>query len=711
MPLYEDGRKTLSGVPLGGIGAGKMEVLPNGLFNSFTFLNNWTQPANGGGTYPGILGYHLALYTAPLDGGKAPLDSKTWLLQTEPLADWRTVDNIRYEGLFPKCTLRYSASQMPIEVSLEAWSPWIPGDSEATGHPGAYFTLRVKNRTRKRYRVGLLFIGRNLSGDWCVGRTNRVEEDASFVHLRFLNVHGAKDDPRSGETRFSFEKKDWQVTYLESWNAVTKNFHFNPKEVRLSALESFSREGRLPDSSRAYVARGENHELCGAVAAFGVLKPQGRAEWPFQVSWHYANHPFGHRYAARFKDAAAVQRRGASWRAVWERRTRRVSTLIASLPFPAWLNDALSNTLAPFFASSWHTRDGRFAFYEAPVICPLMGTLDVGFYGSVPLAYFFPELEKSQMMQFAWAQRPDGYVPHDLGRNRIDTPSNGTTFYYWKDLNPKFVLMAWRDTLWSRDRKFLRKIYPHVKKALHWCIANDRDGNGLPDHEGADQTFDLWDFRGANSYTATLYLAAVLAAERMAREMQDKVFAAECARRFLKGRASFERELWNGEYFGETCALSQLNGQWMSDLLGLGDLADPRKIQKALESIGRKNSRHSRYGLVNSVLSNGRLDASNPHSKNIWFGMNYAWISLCLMRGFSLKKVLKPAHQLWDNAVRRQRNPWNQPDMIDSKTGRYVFGDAYYRNMAVWAIPIAYAKRDKRTAAILASLKAAGGKA
>jgi non-lysosomal glucosylceramidase len=711
MPAYLDGKGVSSGVPLGGIGAGKMEILPNGLFSAFTFLNNWTQPISGNGQYPGLLGYHLALYAEPLADGGAPQQSKTWLLQTEPLSHWPTVKKIEYKGSFPQCTLRYNAPGMPVEVCLEAWSPWIPGDTEASSMPGAYFTLKVANKTRKKYRIGLLFIGRNLTGDWCVGRTNRIEEDPRFVHLRFLNAQCSKDDPRCGETRFSFEKKEWQVTYLESWNAVTKNFHFTPKEVRLSALEIFSKEGRLPDSSRSYVAQGENHELCGAVAAFSVLKPGQKAEWPFQAAWHYPHHPFGHRYASRFKDVSAVQRRASLCRADWRRKTARFSELTASLPFPAWLNDALANSLSPFFASSWYTRDGRFAFYEAPVVCPLMGTLDVGFYGSVPLAYFFPELEKSQLLQFAAAQRPDGYIPHDLGRNRIDTPSNGTTFYYWKDLNPKFVLMAWRDALWSKDRAFLKKVYPHVKKALHWSIANDRDGNGLPDHEGADQTFDLWEFRGANAYTATLYLAALLAGEKMARETGDRVFALECSRRFMKGRASFERELWNGEYFGETCALSQLNGQWMADLLGLGDLADARKVRRALECIGRKNAGHSPYGLVNSVLASGRLDGSNNHSKNIWFGMNYAWVSLCLMRGFSLKKVLKPAHQLWDNVIRRQKNPWNQPDMIDSKTGRYVFGDAYYRNMAIWAIPIAYAKRDKRTAAILASLKAISGKA
>ena len=238
-------------------------------------------------------------------------------------------------------------------------------------------------------------------------------------------------------------------------------------------------------------------------------------------------------------------------------------------------------------------------------------------------------------------------------------------------------------------------------------MLSDKKGEGLPSHEGADQTFDLWHFEGANSYTAGIYLAALLASRKMALRMRDVSFETDCRRYYDKGRRSFEKNLWNGRYFGKVCALSQLNGQWYADLLGLGDVADPAKIQTALGNILNLNARPSRFGLVNSVLSDGRLDTSNNHAQNIWFGMNYALISLCLMRGFPVKKLLKSAYLLWDNVTRRQRNPWNQPDMIDWKTGRFVFGDAYYRNMAIWSIPMALAGRDKKTARILKALKSA----
>ena len=104
-------------------------------------------------------------------------------------------------------------------------------------------------------------------------------------------------------------------------------------------------------------------------------------------------------------------------------------------------------------------------------------------------------------------------------------------------------------------------------------------------------------------------------------------------------------------------------------------------------------------------MPGGRPDLSNNYSVNIWLGMNYAFFSLCIFQGFPLSVLLKEAYKMWDNVVSMQKSPWNMPDMIDAKTGQFMFGDFYYRNMAIWALPIAYAKKNKKTAAILRSLR------
>ncbi len=687
------------GVPLGGIGAGKLELTPEGLLNAFTFQNNWSEPLSGGPEYPGLLGFHFAV----------KMGQKVAFLQTRPVLNYPHFKRLRYEGVFPRATLLFEEPAWGLEGSLEASSPWIPGDVKNSSLPVCLFRLTLKNRRSVPAEAGFLFIGRNLCGEWCVGRQNKITDRKGLLDLEFSSVDKSPVDGRLGTLSFSFLKQGWRWSSMESWNAVTRNFSFDTKNVSLSAWDSFSREGKLPETRSGTVVRSENYELCGAVSAAHEIGPGQKISLDFSAGWYFPNHRFGHRYQKWFRSASQVSHYAIKHRRRFRAKRGEIETAVLSFPFPAWFNHALLANLAPFFSSSWYTRDGRFSFYEAPKACPLMGTIDVGFYGSIPLSYFFPELEISLLTQFARAQRSDGYIPHDLGRNRLDLPSNGTTFHLWKDLNPKFVLMAYRDWCWSRDDAFVRKIYPAVKKAVHWSFQNDRDANGLPDHGGADQTFDLWSFYGAHSYTASLFLAALLAAQKMAERLGDRSTELRYRAAFEKGRASFEKEIWNGNYFGSraSCTLAQLNGQWYADLLGLGSIADNAKIRKALTFILSRNSRPSAYGMVNSVSADGRLDTSNDHSKNIWAGMNYAFVSLCLMRGFALAPLLKEVHKIWDNVTRVQKSPWNQPDTIDSKTGRYVFGDFYYRNMAIWSIPIAYSMRDLKTARLLRAIRAA----
>lgn len=709
MPVYLASDRLTRGVPFGGIGAGKIEILPSGVFNAITFQNNWSDPLTGGGSTVGILGYHLGIWVERRDGKTSSKNAA--LLQTERVLRIPTVQNIRYEGVFPKATLHYRTQSLGLEVSLEAFSPWIPGDIKNSSLPVVFFELSVKNVLKTPAKVGFILIGRNTSGEWCVGRRNEIRQDQRALHLEFSNEDPTPYDRRQGAVRFSFPKQGWELSFTESWNAVAKNFSFTPQNISLPAWDTFVKNGRLPNEHVDEAAPGENRELCGAVAATRRLRAWQTARFSFTAGWFFPKHiPWGHRYERFFKNVSEVSAYALKRQKALGGKVRRLHELVFSLPFPGWFNDALLATSAPFFASSWHTKDGDFAFYEAPQVCPLMGTLDVGFYGSIPLSYFFPELEFSQISQFAAAQRPDGYIPHDLGKNRLDLPSNGTTFYFWKDLNPKFILMVYRDFLWSGKNKRFLRFYPHMKKALRWTLQADTNGDGLPDHEGADQTFDLWDFRGANAYTSSLFLAALLACERMASVAEDPSFGDQCRGYYLRGRRSFETTLWNGNFFGDTCSLAQLNGQWYADLLGLGLIADRAKIQKALASILKLNGRPSRYGFVNSVLRNGRRDHSNPHAKNLWIGMNWAFISLCISRGLPLNDLLKPARKVWDNISKMQKSPWNQPDMVDAETGRYLFGDFYYRNMAIWAIPIAHALLNKRTAYLMKKIRTLGSR-
>ena len=308
MAIYQTKDHVTCGMPFGGIGAGKMEVTPQGLFNAFTFQNNWSEPLQGNSDYPGILGFHLGFFAEALELRANTPRKKAYLLQTIPVLGLPTVKNILYEGTFPRAVLRYEMPGIDLDLSLEVFSPWIPGDIKHSSLPAVFFDLKVKNNTERPVNAGFLFIGRNVCGEWCVGRQNRVFFERRSIGVEFSNHDPSSRDVRHGALRFSFLKEEWNASFMESWNAVTKNFSFTAQNISLAAWGHFEKDGRLPNTHPAFVAHGENQELCAAVMMSRALLPGAQKHLPFNAAWHFPHHPLGHDYKKTFKAAAVISR-------------------------------------------------------------------------------------------------------------------------------------------------------------------------------------------------------------------------------------------------------------------------------------------------------------------------------------------------------------------------------------------------------------------
>ena len=119
-----------SGIPLGGIGTGSVEIRPDGLFHEWQIFNTGHWSPN-----------------SPCSSAKnaeVPLDSFLFYVRTRtpdgritvrhlalhsPLNDlysfpWiRCVKRIRFEGHFPVARLVFEDPDLPVEVILEAFSP------------------------------------------------------------------------------------------------------------------------------------------------------------------------------------------------------------------------------------------------------------------------------------------------------------------------------------------------------------------------------------------------------------------------------------------------------------------------------------------------------------------------------------------------------------------------------------------------------------
>jgi uncharacterized protein (DUF608 family) len=462
MPVYSSDQNVKSGVPLGGLGAGKMEIMPNGGLDHFTFLNSLHRPVTSGDSAGrrGILGFHFAIFA------QTKKTKVVRLLETQVPPDYRGVSSIVYEGKYPFARLQYKDDELPVRCELEAFSPLVPQDEKKSGLPAAIFRFKVTNPTKMTASISLLACGRNIIGDWMVGRFNQVDETPECLSLNFFNKKTQPQDPLAGEMSLGVVKnKKLTCTYLGEWNMQARPFVFDKNGFSLGdAWTAFSRDGALPNMNTERVVAQESAQLGGALAAQAVLKPGSSVTVTFFWTWHFAGYGEGKMYENWFRGVHDTGPYIAKNVVDLYEATRGWTKDLAALNVEDWIKDALSNNLYPFSSASLWTKRDRFGLFEAPEVCPLLGTLDVRFTASVALALFFPQLDLKEITQFAEAQRPQGYIPHDLGYKRSDLPSNSTNGLLWKDLNSKFILLVWRGYLLTGDEAFLKRMYPFVKK-------------------------------------------------------------------------------------------------------------------------------------------------------------------------------------------------------------------------------------------------------
>lgn len=235
---------------------------------------------------------------------------------------------------------------------------------------------------------------------------------------------------------------------------------------------------------------------------------------------------------------------------------------------------------------------GQFLYLEG-IEYYMWNTYDVHFYSSFSLVMLFPRLELSIQRDFAaavmmhdpekvrilhdgkWASRKVlGAVPHDLGLYDPWFKVNAYTLYNtdrWKDLNPKFVLQVYRDTIATGDKSFARAVWPSVYMAMAYMEQFDKDKDGMIENESfPDQTYDVWSASGVSAYSGGLWVAALQAASAMAREVGDRASEELFWNKYQKAKSVYEK-LWNGSYFdyddsgsknSSSILADQLAGQW-----------------------------------------------------------------------------------------------------------------------------------------------------
>lgn len=742
--VYEGEHLRALAMPLGGIGCGQVAICGDGGLRQWQIFNNICHNAHVPHSFFAIrvrIGRaepvaRVLMSAAHYDDDFVPAPSVSDHLvpaaSRQLLATLPGVARIRFIGEYPLAQVQYEDDALPVAVTLEAFSPFVPLDADDSGLPSIVFRFQVENQADSPAEVSLLMSQQNAVG-WdgeteirgvrhsaYGGNRNRPFRSGGLCGIEMTSVSLPSNHPRWGQMVAAARNPGASVR--ARWTSLTALWRDFLADGALTPSRSTpSRLGRTVNGavcSRLTIAPGSTGSATFLLAWWF---PNRQIDWP-QPGFPPADSPtgrIGNRYAVRFPSARAVAEYVGDNLPRLTDSTLRFREALHDTSLPTPLLDAVSSQVSVIRSPTcFCTEDGRFYGFEGCLGASTPWERPTGGAGplncthvwnyEMALARLFPALERT-MRETEWRhqQHHSGYLPHRVALPLTVPPPWGRPTF--GPAQPALdgllgaVLKTYREYLAGGDLGWLRSLWPHVRLALGYVMSNHDRGDGVIDGPQLN-TYDVG-IQGPNTFIGSLYLASLRAGEEMARLVGAPGDAERYRQRFESGRRAMERELWDGEYYihrfdpatqaamayGEGCHSDQLLGQWWAHVLNLGHLFNPDRVRRALASIRRYNLKKSLEGLALSGRrflrgdEPGLLNCSWPkggrplvplmYSDEVWTGIEYAVAGAMLFEGMvdEALEIVAAARSRQDG---RLRSPWNDIE----------YGDHYVRAMSSWAL-------------------------
>lgn len=247
-----------SGIALGGIGAGSVELLPDGEFHFWQIANPprvtrvcFEDKVDDGESSTGALSF----YVREKKGTNAPVVRKLGMKTDADDFSYRMfawnkpVERIDFDGRFPMCDLDYIDCALSCKLSLRAVSPFLPFNSDVASTPGFYMNFTVENPTDSNIEISLLGtlvpdFANKIEGN---KNSHHIADDTVAIHIEPADT---TDSPCCGDVCLSVSG-DGKKSYITAdYYRFMKEFIADSKLgiTQESVLFGFRDKGRLPDT-------------------------------------------------------------------------------------------------------------------------------------------------------------------------------------------------------------------------------------------------------------------------------------------------------------------------------------------------------------------------------------------------------------------------------------------------------------------------------
>jgi uncharacterized protein (DUF608 family) len=561
-------------MPLGGLGGGCFLLQANGGFSGWSLKHR-----------PDLLREPIVFASLAVAGGKG------WarILQG-PTPDWRVMLTRgpsvwsaggqgapgQHFGLpafteseafraFPLQESHLSDDRLPVKVSVGGWSPFIPGDTDATSLPVAYLEYAITNDSASPldlvfgFHSAQLLTGDPKNDPYSTARRipQGVVLDSRALPTQADGTPGTLPERPDGSFSITIPESEvkvdaawlrsgWFDTQTELWRRVSEARH-----AECSPFADGDGERGASVTSTLHLAPGETRTMRVQLAWY-VPELNARNEWQPTTPW----------YANRFPAIDALIDHAHAGMTTFRERTLAFTTALHGCDLPREAIDAVASNLAILKSPTLlRVTDGRIWGWEG---ChddagSCHGSCTHVYNYAQALADLFPDLERSlREGEFIHSQYPDG---GQMFRQSLppDRPL--------PEKNPQLpacdgqlggLIKLYRDWRRCGDTDWLRSLWPQVRSSLEFCIRTwdpKRDGHLAEPHHN---TYDI-EFWGEDPLCTTFYCGALSAGIAMAKALGEDV--ADWPAILTAARGVLRSHCFNGRYLKQNVRWKDLEAK------------------------------------------------------------------------------------------------------------------------------------------------------
>jgi uncharacterized protein (DUF608 family) len=639
-------------------------------------------------------------------------------------------DSGKFLSRFPFATLELEDQDIPLQVRITGWSPFIPTDADNSSLPAGAMEYHFRNPADKKIEAVFSYNVMNF-----IDQRGRILEAPNGFKL--IKSDGEYNNPVNGSGFTIYvDDKDAVVDYC--W---FRGGWFDSKTILWKNIKEMNMVNNPPI---------EESSPGASVYVPVVLDPGEEKTVSVNFCWYFpeTNLALGKRpeipegeekdeiyhrpwYASRFNNVDEVVEYWKLHYAELRDKSELFRDAFFSSTLPAEVMEALSANLTILKSPTVLRQfDGRLWCFEGCSdnrgCCHGSCTHVWNYAQAIP--HLFPSLERTlRETEFKVSQNEEG---HQAFRTNLPISITIHDFHAASDGQLGGIMKVYREWRISGDTDWMKELYPLVKQSLDYCINTWDPGHKGYLEEPHHNTYDI-EFWGPDGMCTSFYLGALTAFVEMSKSLDEPY---EFYNALLeKGKEYMDNELYDGEYYiqkvkwtgleapdpvealsmstdyspeareilkkegpkyqyGSGCLSDGVLGMWIANVCGLDEVLDQNKVTSHLESVHKYNLKKDLSDHVNPQRptfacgkdgglllctwpKGGELSLPFVYSNEVWTGIEYQVACHLMFKGEVEKglDIVRECRKRYDGTI---RNPFNE----------YECGHWYARAMASYGM-------------------------